>query len=211
MKCVLLEFKINLLSTLKQVNDTDRHYTEEYITIISMGSAATKEHNNVCVPSLFHAIRNRKFKNARILIRNSKAVIINCVDFEGHTPLIEACRGNRHSKTEREREQFVNFLLQNGCDISKPDVHGWTAVMYAEEKQHYSIAAKLNRSESKTSCFKQRGKSFGCHSGIFRPSLNLMTVGSPLVIISITGKHYNRLKKEIITKKNFVSLTKSFT
>ncbi|XP_063420291.1 uncharacterized protein LOC134705503 [Mytilus trossulus] len=119
-----------------------------------MGSAATKYNENVQVASVFLAIRTKKFKRATDLF--SKGNIINCIDFEGHTPLIEACRGDRHSESEKEREQFVNFLLQNGSNISKPDVYGWTAAMYADENNHYSIARKLNSIEGKISCYKKR-------------------------------------------------------
>ncbi|CAC5406892.1 unnamed protein product [Mytilus coruscus] len=119
-----------------------------------MGSAATKYNENVQVALVFLAIRDKRFKRVKDLF--SKGNIINCIDFEGHTPLIETCRGDRHSESEKEREQFVKFLLQNGSCISKLDVYGCTAAMYADENHHYSIVRKLNKIEGKISCYKIR-------------------------------------------------------
>jgi hypothetical protein len=90
-----------------------------------MGSVPTKvkENNNIC--ALFRAIKEEKFERAKTLIYAGTA--IDCINYDGSTPLIETCRNSRRYNDDREREKFVMFLIENGCDVSKSDIYGWNA------------------------------------------------------------------------------------
>jgi len=121
-----------------------------------MGSVPTKvkENNNIC--ALFRAIKDEKFERAKTLIYAGTA--IDCINYDGSTPLIETCRNSRRYKDDREREKFVMFLIENGCDVAKSDIYGWKALLYAIEKGYDSIATLLDKIERKTICFEKRGK-----------------------------------------------------
>lgn len=121
-----------------------------------MGSAIIKpfEHNSDHL--VFEAIRKNKFPVAKKLIFAGKDV--DCINYLGATPLIETCKAPDVPNTRKKREEFVQFLIDKGCKTGKHDIYGWTAVLYAEENGHSSIAQILNRCESKTSCYKRRGK-----------------------------------------------------
>ncbi|VDI11422.1 Hypothetical predicted protein [Mytilus galloprovincialis] len=115
-----------------------------------MGAGCTKNNENDRIGALFQAIRREKFQLATDLI--SKGAGVNCINYFGNTPLIETCRSHRTSKrtgsiVENEREQFVRFLLNNDCDVSKYDIYGWTALMYAEKNGHDSIVYILEKKE----------------------------------------------------------------
>ncbi|CAG2251633.1 unnamed protein product [Mytilus edulis] len=119
-----------------------------------MGSAIIKpfEHNSDHL--VFEAIRKNKFSMAKKLIFGGKDV--DCINYLGATPLIETCKAPDVPNTRKKREEFVQFLIDKGCKTGKHDIYGWTAVLYAEENGHSSIAQMLNRYESKTSCYKRR-------------------------------------------------------
>jgi ankyrin repeat protein len=50
------------------------------------------------------------------------------------------------------------LFLENGADIRISDIYGWTALLYAQENGHESIARILERIESRTSIVEKRGK-----------------------------------------------------
>jgi ankyrin repeat protein len=123
---------------------------------VNMGSVPTKvkENNNIC--ALFRAIKEEKFERAKTLIYAGTA--IDCINYDGSTPLIETCRNSRRYNDDREREKFVMFLIENGCDVSKSDIYGWNALLYALEQGYDSIATLLDKMERKTSYYEKRGK-----------------------------------------------------
>ena len=51
---------------------------------------------------------------------------------------------------------FVKLLLANGADIRISDIYEWTALLYAQENGHESIARMLERIESRTSIMEKR-------------------------------------------------------
>lgn len=128
-----------------------------------MGSAVLKPFEHVYNKDrhIFEAIRKNKFPLAKKLILSGTDV--DCINEIGATPLIENCRAPDISKNRINRQEFAKFLIENGCNIQKYDIHGWKAVLYAEENGHSSIAKMLNRRESKTSCYKKRGKQVFFH------------------------------------------------
>jgi ankyrin repeat protein len=69
---------------------------------------------------------------------------------------MELCKSKEHD--EPQRTTFVKLLLENGADISISDIYGWTALLYAQENGHESIARMLERIESRTSIMEKRGK-----------------------------------------------------
>ena len=96
--------------------------------------------------SLHRAIRQSNFQKARNLILGGTDV--NCINYLGGTPLIQTCRSTKQNeKTEKERKYFVMFLLQNGSEVDKSDIFGWTALLYAMENNHRGIAMLLERIE----------------------------------------------------------------
>ena len=105
-----------------------------------MGAGFSKDDENDRTGALFQAIRKDRFKIATDII--SKGAGVNCINYFGNTPLIETClrASNRSGVTvEYERERFVAFLINNDCDMSKYDIYGWTALMYAEKNGHDNI------------------------------------------------------------------------
>ena len=66
------------------------------------------------------------------------------------------CRSKEHD--EQQRTTFVKLLLANGEDIRISDIYGWTALLYAQENGHESIARMLERIESRKSIMEKRGK-----------------------------------------------------
>ena len=107
-----------------------------------MGAGFSKDDENDRTGALFQAIRRDRFQLATDLI--SKGAGVNCINYFGNTPLIETCLRNRKSNrsgsaVESERERFVSFLISNDCDMSKYDIYGWTALMYAEKNGHDNI------------------------------------------------------------------------
>jgi len=54
---------------------------------------------------------------------------------KGHTPMCEAL--------QKDQEQIVLFLLQNGVDVDAKDKHGFTPLHYAAEKGHAQITGLL--------------------------------------------------------------------
>ncbi|XP_071153252.1 putative ankyrin repeat domain-containing protein 19 [Mytilus edulis] len=126
-----------------------------------MGAGFTKDHENEKIGALFQAIRREKFQLAIDLI--SKGAGVNCINYFGNTPLIETCRSNRASNkrgntVESERERFVRFLISNDCDITKYDIYGWTALMYAEKNGYDNIADILEKKDKRTRSGDSRGK-----------------------------------------------------
>jgi hypothetical protein len=73
---------------------------------------------------------------------------------------MELCKSKEHD--EPQRTTFVKLLLENGADISISDIYGWTALLYAQENGHESIARILHRIESRASIIEKRGK-FNVH------------------------------------------------
>lgn len=121
-----------------------------------MGSLPTKSGEQTQTSTLFQAIRRDDFKLAQTLIKSG--VELDCRNYIGGTPLIEACRNRRRSKNEKERERFAKYLLDNGCDINKCDIYGRTALVYAEKNQHHAIVRIIERKEYKMSLYENRSK-----------------------------------------------------
>ena len=119
-----------------------------------MGAAAVKSERPELSYRLFIAIKENNFNKASNVIL--KGANVNCTNFIGGTPLIEMCRSKEHD--EQQRTTFVKLLLENGADIRKSDIYGWTALLYAQENGHESIARILERIESRTSIVEKRGK-----------------------------------------------------
>ena len=117
-----------------------------------MGAAAVKSENPQLSYRLFIAIKENNFNKASNVIL--KGANVNCINFIGGTPLIEMCRSKEHD--EQQRTTFVKLLLQNGADIRISDIYGWTALLYAQENGHESIARMLERIESRTSIMEKR-------------------------------------------------------
>ncbi|VDI10096.1 Hypothetical predicted protein [Mytilus galloprovincialis] len=120
-----------------------------------MGAGFSKDDENDRTGALFQAIRRDRFQLATDLI--SKGAGVNCINYFGNTPLIETCRSNRKSNrtgstVESERERFVSFLIRNDCDLTKYDIYGWTALMYAEKNGHDNIIDILEKKEHGSSC-----------------------------------------------------------
>ena len=103
---------------------------------------------------MFIAIKENNFKKASNVILQGANV--NCTNFFGGTPLIEMCRSKEHD--EQQRATFVKLLLENGADIRISDIYGWTALLYAQENGHKSIARMLERIETRASVMEKRGK-----------------------------------------------------
>jgi ankyrin repeat protein len=103
---------------------------------------------------LFIAIKENNFNKASDVIL--KGANVNCTNLIGGTPLIEMCRSKEHD--EQQRTTFVKLLLANGADIRISDIYGWTALLYAQENGHESIARMLERIESRKSIMEKRGK-----------------------------------------------------
>jgi hypothetical protein len=115
-----------------------------------MGSVPTKvkENNNIC--ALFRAIKEEQFERAKTLIYAGTA--IDCINYDGSTPLIETCRNSRRYNDDREREKFVMFLIENGCDVSKSDIYGWNALLQMGLDTHNIILM-----QSSTMCYSLVG------------------------------------------------------
>ena len=103
---------------------------------------------------MFIAIKENTFNKASNVIL--KGASVNCTNFIDGTPLIEMCRSKEHD--EQQRTTFVKLLLQTGEDIRISDIYEWTALLYAQENGHESIARMLERIESRTSIMEKRGK-----------------------------------------------------
>ncbi|VDI27423.1 Hypothetical predicted protein [Mytilus galloprovincialis] len=116
-----------------------------------MGTGCSKDNENDRIGTLFRAIRRERFQLAADLI--SKGTGVDCINYFGSTPLIETCKHHRRTRkrsiVECDRESFVRFLIDNYCDVSKYDIYGWTALMYAEKNSHYNIADILEKNEGK--------------------------------------------------------------
>ncbi|XP_052081858.1 uncharacterized protein LOC127719663 [Mytilus californianus] len=115
-----------------------------------MGAGFSKDDENDRTGALFQAIRRDRFQLATELI--SKGAGVNCMNNFGNTPLIQTCRNNRTSNrtgraVESDRERFVSFLISNDCDMSKYDIYGWTALMYAEKNGHDNIIDILEKKD----------------------------------------------------------------
>ncbi|VDI46059.1 Hypothetical predicted protein [Mytilus galloprovincialis] len=115
-----------------------------------MGAGFTKNSKNDKIGALFQAIHEERFKLAADIISRSEGV--DCINYFGSTPLIETCRYNRtscrkSSTVENDRANFVRFLINKNCDVSKFDIYGWTALMYAEKNGHDNIADILEKKE----------------------------------------------------------------
>ena len=119
-----------------------------------MGAASVKSENPQLSYRLFIAIKENNFKKASNVIL--KGANVNCTNFIGGTPLIEMCRSKEHD--EQQRTTFVKLLLENGADISISDIYGWTALLYAQENGHETIARMLERIETRASVVEKRGK-----------------------------------------------------
>ena len=107
-----------------------------------MGSTSSKSENTNKTGLLFKAIRNNNFDRATELIISGTDV--NCINYSGSTPLIETCRCPRTNEQESARENFVRFLVGKGCSKTKYDIHGKTALYYAELNGHDTIADILD-------------------------------------------------------------------
>ena len=149
----------------------------------NMGSQCLRtEYSN----SLHRAIRQSNFQKARNLIL--RGADVNCMNFIGGTPLIQTCRSMKlNEKTEEERKYFVMFLLQNGSEVDKSDIYGWTALLYAKENNHRSIAMLLegnDRRKTRKSVTiniiirKKNGGTTGRLTGVmvFNPTFNNISV-----------------------------------
>ena len=112
-----------------------------------MGAASVKSENPQLSYRLFIAIKENNFKKASNVIL--KGANVNCTNFIGGTPLIEMCRSKEHD--EKQRTNFAKFLIENGADIRILDIYGWTALLYAQENGHQSIARMLERIETRAS------------------------------------------------------------
>ncbi|XP_063424809.1 uncharacterized protein LOC134708300 [Mytilus trossulus] len=115
-----------------------------------MGAGFSKDDEEDRTGALFQAIRRDRFQQATDLI--SKGAGVNCMNNFGNTPLIHTCRNNRTSTrtgraVESDRERFVSFLISNDCDMSKYDIYGWTALMYAEKNGHDNIIDILEKKD----------------------------------------------------------------
>lgn len=99
------------------------------------------------IVSLFKAIRHDNFKRAKNLMLSG--IDINCINYSGATPLIETCRCRHLPQTQIQREEFVKFLIDMGCDIMRIDIHGRTALLYAEINGHDTIVELLDRYENR--------------------------------------------------------------
>lgn len=119
-----------------------------------MGAAAAKSQSHELSYRLFVAMNQNDLQEATtVLLKGADA---NCTNFIGGTPLIELCKSKEHD--EPQRTTFVKLLLENGADISILDIYGWTALLYAQENGHDSIARILYRIESRPSIIEKRGK-----------------------------------------------------
>ncbi|VDI40705.1 Hypothetical predicted protein [Mytilus galloprovincialis] len=114
-----------------------------------MGSASSirSDQSYDKIVNVFQAIQQNKFKAAKKIM--SSGVEINCINYIGATPLIETCRSRHLPATEIGRNEFVQFLIELGCDVKRNDIHGWTAVLYAEENGHETIVEMLETCEIK--------------------------------------------------------------
>ena len=83
---------------------------------------------------------------------------VNCINYFGASPLIDTCKDN--SGNETERYEFVRFLIEHGCDTTKTDIYGWTALLYAQKNGYNLIAATLERIERRMSNIENRDGSF---------------------------------------------------
>ncbi|VDI01140.1 Hypothetical predicted protein [Mytilus galloprovincialis] len=115
-----------------------------------MGAGFTKDNKNENIGALFQAINEEKFKLAAR--NNSRSEPVDCINYFGSTPLIETCRCNqtscrKSSSVEKDRANFVRFLIDNNCVVSSYDIYGWTALMYAEKNGHENIADILEKRE----------------------------------------------------------------
>ena len=141
-----------------------------------MGAAATKSQSHELSYRLFVAINQNDLQEVtNVLLKGAN---VNCTNFIGATPLIELCKSKEND--EPQRTTFVKLLLANGADISISDIYGWTALLYAQENGHESIARILHRIESRASIIEKRGK-FNVHvvyriSGFFSRVANFRYV-----------------------------------
>lgn len=125
-----------------------------------MGTAAShcgEEYNGICC--LFEAINKNNFNRARKII--AEGLEVNCINYNGATPLIEVCRKQSKPKTEKDKEHFVQFLLEHGSDPNRNDIYGWTALLYAKETGQKAIAKLLEEKwdwKTKRMRNKLRGK-----------------------------------------------------
>ena len=83
-----------------------------------------------CSAQLFDAIRENKFKLAKILIDDGK-VDVNIKDEWGDTPLISVCKQTT-LQTEEEAIRFINYLWERGFNFNTSNDLGKTAMNYAE-------------------------------------------------------------------------------
>ena len=83
-----------------------------------------------CSAQLFDAIRENKFKLAKILIDDGK-VDVNIKDECGDTPLISVCK-QKTLQTEGEAIRFINYLWERGFNFNTSNDLGKTAMNYAE-------------------------------------------------------------------------------
>ena len=118
-----------------------------------MGSSSTKGADLDSVASLFDAIKKDNYEQAMTLVSDR----LDCRNLYGCTPLIATCRNRSKSGKELEREKFVKFLVESGCDIRKCDIYGNTALVYAEKNGYTSIVYILMRKELKLSLIERRG------------------------------------------------------
>lgn len=122
-----------------------------------MGLNVSKSNGTTYSSSLFHAIRRNNFGRAMTLVSDRIGNQLDCRNFNGCTPLIETCRNEKQQENIETRVTFVKVLLKNGCDLSKCDIYGNTAMVYAEKNEHFEIAEILDRKERKLSLIENRG------------------------------------------------------
>lgn len=85
---------------------------------------------------LFEAIEDGKFKLAKILIAGLLGT--SCRDSAYGTPLTVVCRVKSY-KNEKERLDFVKFLLKEGARYDEKDFNDKSAIDYAVENDLYEI------------------------------------------------------------------------
>lgn len=112
-----------------------------------MGTASSQARRYDGICCLFEAINKNRFDRAKQII--ARGLEVNCINYNGATPLIEVCRTRTKPKTEKDKELFVQFLLENGSDPKRNDIFGWTAVLYAKQNGNEAIASLLEESEWK--------------------------------------------------------------
>lgn len=112
--------------------------TEGYIDIakllINLGADVNiKTNRNVTALHLVSKIDNESDKIAKMLIENKAEV--NSLDFEGNTPLHEACMSGKSN--------IVNLLIKNGAEINIKGKYGFTPLHEASNEGYFDIVKLL--------------------------------------------------------------------